>query len=64
MEARAARYEQVHGAKLEQLIDDGEAKELAHRMGPLDKMFKELQQRLKAIPTAEQRAAVEKEKQK
>ncbi|MBN2559732.1 MAG: hypothetical protein JXQ75_02215 [Phycisphaerae bacterium] len=60
LEARAARYEQVHGAKLQQLVEAGDPQELARRIGPLDEMFKELRGRLKAIPTAEQQAAVEK----
>ncbi|MFH1418929.1 MAG: hypothetical protein ABII12_11680 [Planctomycetota bacterium] len=57
LEARAARFEQVHGAKLQQLVDEGQADELRQHMGPLDEMFVELRKRLDALPTAKQRRA-------
>jgi len=64
MEARAARYEQVHGAKLQRLIEAGQSAELARRTDPLDKMFKELRQRLVAIPNDKQRASAKRSEAK
>ncbi len=64
LEARAGRFEQVHGAKLQKLTDAGKTKELERETDPLAKMFEELRQRLHTIPTAEQRAAAEAKKTK
>lgn len=63
MESRAAQYEQVHGAKLKELIEAGQSSELTDKMGPLDQMFGEIKQRLEALPDAKQRAAAEKSAQ-
>jgi hypothetical protein len=60
VDARAGRYEQTHGESIQALIEAGESEELARRMGPLDKMFQELKQRLEALATAKQRAAAKK----
>ena len=58
MEARALRYEQAEGAKLKELVDaDKPSEELNKKLGPLDKMFNELKQRLEALTTADQRRA-------
>lgn len=58
MEARAGRYEQAQGEKLAKLVEEGESPELSKRMGPLDQMFDELQKRVEALATSEQRRAV------
>lgn len=57
VESRAARYEQAEGAKLQQLIEADRAEEVAEKVGPLQRLFTELQKRIDALPTAQQRAA-------
>jgi len=59
MEGRAAQYEQTHVAKLRELIQTGGSDELTKSMGPLDQMFKELQQRLESLPDSKQQAAAQ-----
>jgi hypothetical protein len=64
MEARAGRYEQTQGQKLAQLIEAGESPELSKRIGPLDQMFDELQKRVEALATSEQRQTVQQKDEK
>lgn len=56
VEAKAARFEQSHGGKIQDLIDDGETEKARSEMGPLDKLYDELKRRLDRLPTAKQRA--------
>jgi len=57
MEGRAASFERVHGAKLQQLIEAGERGALSREMTPLDEMYLELKRRVESLPTRRQREA-------
>ena len=64
IEARAAAFERTQGAKIQQLIDENDHQGARAEMGPLDKLFNELDQRLSKLPTRKQRAAVENQRAK
>jgi len=61
IESRAAAFERTQGAKIQQLIDEGDQTSAKAEMKPLDKLFDEMERRLKKLPTRKQRAAVEQE---
>jgi len=56
VEAQAARFEQAHGARIKDLIEEGETDKAREQMGPLDKLYDEMKHRLDRLPTARQRA--------
>ena len=64
MESRAIRFERVHGAKLQELVEAAKQEDLGRATGPLVEMFAELRGRLATLPTAAQKAEAEKNRLK
>lgn len=61
METRAERFERSRADAIDRFASTGQHRRLAQTLAPLEAMFEEMRRRLDAVPTAEQRAAAERE---
>lgn len=57
MEARAGAFERSFGARIQDLIEQGDTQAAKEKTGPLDDLFNELKKRLDTLPSAKQREA-------